>query len=68
MNTADTCSDTASVATTSSLSSRISLLKERFHYSSSPSSSSSPPSKKGKEEREREMKDQMLRSQIRIGI
>ncbi|KAL2132785.1 hypothetical protein VTI74DRAFT_3379 [Chaetomium olivicolor] len=55
--------DTASVASTFSLSSRVTLLKDKLHISSSSSQKS-----KEQQAREAQRKKDLLRSQIRIGI
>lgn len=59
--------DAASVATTSSLSSRLTLIKDKFHHESA-FIAASKSSKDNKEREDRERKDSVLRNQIRIGV
>jgi hypothetical protein len=54
--------DSASVASTSTFSSRVSLLKDKLR------SSSSSKKESDNEAREKKMKEDALKSQIRMGI
>ncbi|KAL2153110.1 hypothetical protein VTH82DRAFT_4265 [Thermothelomyces myriococcoides] len=60
--------DAASVATTSSLSSRIGLLKDKLRSDHHRSSSSASSSKEQQERKEQDMKESTLRNQIRMGV